>query len=121
MLYHVTAEQVRQNEESLNSRDTQDEYMIEELAVLGGPSDLHHAWRNDRHLVVPNTRIHAECTTHTLKGWGVASCLRRGKKNEEKREMWIENVYKANDYKVMKPECQVELLQITFMNCGACD
>lgn len=28
--------------------------MIEELAVLGGPSNLHHSGRDDRHLVVPH-------------------------------------------------------------------
>lgn len=37
----VTAE--KQKVERLNSKDTEDEYMVEELAVLGGPSNLHHA------------------------------------------------------------------------------
>lgn len=49
--------------------------MVEELAVLGGPSDLHHSGRDDRHLIVPDARVHAERTTHALKGGGVASRL----------------------------------------------
>lgn len=49
--------------------------MVEEFAVLGGPSDLHHPRRNDRHLVVPNARIHAEGAPHALKRRGVAAGL----------------------------------------------
>lgn len=51
--------------------------MVEELAVLGGPSNLHHPWCNDGHLVVPNPRVDAECASHALEGGGVASCLGR--------------------------------------------
>lgn len=57
-----------------------DDYVVEELAVLGGPSDLHHPRRNDGHLVVPNPRVHAERAAHALEGGGVASCLGRGAK-----------------------------------------
>lgn len=32
----------KQNVEKRNIKDTEDEYMVEELAVLGGPSNLHH-------------------------------------------------------------------------------
>lgn len=49
--------------------------MIEELAVLGGPSNLHHSWRDDRHLVVPHAWIHAEGTANALEGRGVTSSL----------------------------------------------
>ena len=70
----------KQNVEKLNIQDTEDEYVVEELAVLGGPSNLHHSWCNDCHLVVPNAWIHTECTTDALKGWGITSCLRRGAK-----------------------------------------
>lgn len=52
-------------------------YMIQELAVLGGPSDLHYPWCDDRHLVVPNAWIHTECTAHALKGRGITSCLKK--------------------------------------------
>ena len=41
--------------------------MIEELAVLGRPTDLHHPRRNYGNLVVPDTRVHLECAPHTLK------------------------------------------------------
>lgn len=54
-----------------------EEYVVEELAVLGGPSDLHHPRCNDGHLVVPNPRVNAEGAAHALKGGGVASCLGR--------------------------------------------
>lgn len=49
--------------------------MVEELAVLGGPSDLHHPRRDDRHLVVPDARIHAERAAHAFKRRGVATGL----------------------------------------------
>lgn len=55
--------------------------MVEELAVLGGPSDLHHPRRNDRHLVVPNARIHAEGAAHAFKRRGVATGLEEGTKS----------------------------------------
>lgn len=54
--------------------------MVEELAVLGGPSDLHHPGRNDRHLVVPNARVNAEGATHAFERRGVASGLKEGTK-----------------------------------------
>lgn len=41
--------------------------MVEELAILGGPADLHDTRSDDRDLIVPNTRVHAECTAHTLE------------------------------------------------------
>lgn len=50
--------------------------MVEELAVLGGPSDLHHPRRDDGHLVVPNPRVHAERASHALERGGVAAGLR---------------------------------------------
>lgn len=50
--------------------------MVEEFAVLGGPSDLHHPRRDDGHLVVPNPGVHAERASHALEGGGVAACLR---------------------------------------------
>lgn len=61
-----------------------DDYVVEELAVLGGPSDLHHPRRNDGHLVVPNPRVHAERAAHALEGGGVASCLGRGGGGQKK-------------------------------------
>lgn len=79
-LNHVTAEQTHQTEWEMVSKGTEDQYMVEELAVLGGPSNLHHSWCNDCHLIVPNARIHTKCTTHTLKGRGITSCLKRGRK-----------------------------------------
>lgn len=33
----------KQNVEKVNIQDTEGEYMVEELAVLGGPSNLHHS------------------------------------------------------------------------------
>lgn len=66
----------KDNVENCNSKHTEEGYMIEELAVPGGPSNLHHAWCNDCHLVVPNTRIHAKRTADALKGWCIASCLK---------------------------------------------
>lgn len=42
-------------------------YMVEELAILGGPADLHDPRSDHRDLIVPNTRVHAECTAHALK------------------------------------------------------
>ena len=42
--------------------------MIEELAVLGGPSNLHDPSRDDGRLVVPDTLVHLECAPHALEG-----------------------------------------------------
>lgn len=64
--------------ETLHVQVSESEYMVEELAVLGGPSDLHHPRRDGRHLVVPDARIHAERAAHALKRRGVAAGLRRG-------------------------------------------
>ena len=52
--------------------------MVEELAVFGGPAYLHHPGGDDGHLVVPDARVHAERTAHTLEGRGVAPCLQGG-------------------------------------------
>ena len=43
-------------------------YVVEELAVLGGPADLHDPRGDDRDLVVPDARVHAERAADTLKG-----------------------------------------------------
>ena len=60
----------------LNVTETNDlAYVVEELAVLGGPADLHHTGGDDRHLVVPDARVHAERTAHALEGRRVAPCL----------------------------------------------
>lgn len=64
--------------ETLHVQVSESEYMVEELAVLGGPSDLHHPRRDGRHLVVPDARIHAERAAHALKRRGVAAGLREG-------------------------------------------
>lgn len=61
------------------------EYMVEELAVLGGPSDLHHPRRDNGHLVVPNPRVHAERASHALERRGVTSSLRRGSVSDSER------------------------------------
>ena len=58
-------------------------YVVEELAVLGGPADLHHPGGDDRHLVVPHARVHAERTAHALKGRRVAPRLHGGGGEEE--------------------------------------
>lgn len=67
----------RQREGNRRTAGRRDAYVVEELAVLGGPSNLHHPRRDDGHLVVPNPRVHAEGAAHALKGGGVASCLGR--------------------------------------------
>lgn len=51
-------------------------YVVEELAILGGPADLHDTRSDHRDLIVPNTRVHTECTPHALEWWRVTSCLR---------------------------------------------
>lgn len=60
--------------------------MVEELAVLGGPSDLHHPRRDDGHLVVPDPGVHAERAPHALEGGGVASSLTRESVSDSERD-----------------------------------
>lgn len=50
-------------------------YVVEELAVLGGPSNLHDPRGDDRDLVVPDTRVHAECAADALEGGGITASL----------------------------------------------
>lgn len=50
--------------------------MVEELAILGGPANLHDTRSDHRDLVVPNTRVHAERTAHALERRSVTSRLR---------------------------------------------
>lgn len=79
---------VEQEVENLHIIVSESAYMVEKLAVLGGPSNLHHSWCNDRHLVVPNARIHTECATHTFKWWSVTTGLTEGTKTERKCLGW---------------------------------
>lgn len=41
--------------------------MVEELAVLGGPANLHDTVGDDKHLVVPDTAVRVVRAPHTLK------------------------------------------------------
>lgn len=75
--------------ETLHVQVSESEYMVEELAVLGGPSDLHHPRRDGRHLVVPDARIHAERAAHALKRRGVAAGLRGGTNRGERVCVWL--------------------------------
>lgn len=51
--------------------------MIEELAILGGPADLHDPRGDDRDLIVPHARVHAERTAHALERRCIAAGLRK--------------------------------------------
>ena len=50
-------------------------YVVEELAVLGRPADLHDARCHYQRLVVPDAGVHLKRTAHALKGRGVTPGL----------------------------------------------
>ncbi len=49
--------------------------MVEELAVFGGPANLHDTVGDDEHLIVPDTTVRVVRTAHTLKRKCVTSRL----------------------------------------------
>ena len=55
-------------------------HVVEELAVLGCPADLHDAGRADPHLPVPRAGVHGEGAADALERGRVAAGLKRTKK-----------------------------------------
>ena len=49
--------------------------MVQELAVLGGPSDLHDAGRDDGDLVVPDAGMRLKRAAHAFERGRVATSL----------------------------------------------
>lgn len=49
--------------------------MVQEMAVLGGPADLHDARRDDDRLVVPAAVVDLESSPDALESVGVAARL----------------------------------------------
>ena len=53
--------------------------VVEELAVLGGKTDLHDARSDDEHLVIPDARVDLERASNALERRYVTTRLRKNK------------------------------------------
>ena len=56
--------------------DIMNTHMVQKCAVLSGPPYLHHARCDYFCLIVPHTRVHLECASHTFKGVGITPRLK---------------------------------------------
>ena len=65
-----------------NTGECVNTHIIEEFAVFGRPSDLHNAGCDDHHLIIPDTAVHLECTTHTFKRRSITPGLQKSKNNQ---------------------------------------
>jgi len=43
-------------------------HVVKELAVFGGPTNLHDSISDDQNFIVPHPSIHLKCAAHTFKG-----------------------------------------------------
>ncbi len=55
-------------------------YMVEKLAILSGPANLHNSCRDDGDLVVPDAGVRLKRAADALERRGVATSLKKGTK-----------------------------------------
>jgi hypothetical protein len=73
--------------------------MVEELAILGGPANLHDPWGDHSDLIVPHAWVHTEGTADTLEGGRVTACL--GREEKGRSIISIEHKYYTRQCTVM--------------------